>query len=566
MLTRYAAWLHQAGFSLLLLLLLLGGGSAQAQEADVEITGQVTASSGGALPGVTILAKGTSTGTSTNSEGRYVLKVPTDATLVFSFVGYAPQTVAVGGRSQIDVVLAEDVQSLSDVVVVGYGTQRRQEVTGAISSVKAAELTQTPVANVVQGLQGRAAGVQITQNSAAPGGSISVRIRGTNSINGTSEPLYVIDGIQISNTGGINDISPLSSINPTDIESVEVLKDASATAIYGSLGANGVVLITTKRGKNGPTRVSYDGYYGTQQVNKKLDVLNASQFAQLENEIYRPTVVYSDAASVGEGVNWQDLIFRNAGIQNHQVTVAGGADKTQLALSLNYFRQDGIILNSGFDRYSVRLNLDHRISDRIKVGTSLLTSYATNKGIAQAPTNADNTVLQGVLGAALAAPPTLQPYNATGAILPFGDQFNGRYREVINPLGLLQVKNQTAVRRTLANVFADVLLVNNLTYRASFSADLQNSLNDFYSPRAIVARGDLTALSGLAAKTNTNSNILLHESILTYDRTFAEDHALKLTTGISNRGTFLIPTLLRHPASPTMRPATRHCSWASTAT
>ena len=538
MLKLYAAQFYRV-VCLLFLLLSWSGPAAWAQQAGTEVSGRVSAAKIGPLPGVTVLVKGTAIGTSTDVEGNFTLKVPagTDVLLV-SYVGYTTQTVTLGGRSRVEVTLAENTQALTDVVVVGYGTQRRTEVTGAIASVKAEEITRTPIANVGQGLQGRAAGVQITQNSAAPGGSISVRVRGTNSINGTSEPLYVVDGIQISNTAGINEISPLSTINPSDIESVEVLKDASATAIYGSLGANGVVLITTKRGKNGPTHVSYDGYYGVQRVNKKLGVLDATQFAQLENEIYQPTVVYANPASLGTGTKWQDLIFRDAKIQNHQLTIAGGADKTQLALSLNYFNQDGIIRNSSFDRYSVRLNLDHRLNDRIKIGTSLLTSYAVNKGIPQAPTSPDFTVTTGVLAAALAAPPTLQPYDATGAVLPFGDQLDGRYREVVNPLGLLQILNQTAVRRSLANVFGDVLLADGLTYRVSFSADLQSSLNDYYSPRSIVNKADLSASSGSAAKTNTDNTVLLHESTLTYAKTLADKHALKLTVGISNRGTF----------------------------
>jgi TonB-dependent starch-binding outer membrane protein SusC len=208
------------------------------------IRGKVT-EEGVPLPGVNVFVKGTSTGTVTDTEGNYSISASPDGTLVFSYIGYVTEEVAINGRSIIDMGLLADIQSLSEVVVVGYGTQRRVETTGAIASVKSAEITQMPVVNVAQGLQARAPGVQITQNNAAPGGNISVRIRGTNSINGTSEPLYVIDGIQITNGGGVNDVSPLSAINPNDIESVEVLKDASATAIYGARAANGVVLITT---------------------------------------------------------------------------------------------------------------------------------------------------------------------------------------------------------------------------------------------------------------------------------------------------------------------------------
>jgi TonB-linked SusC/RagA family outer membrane protein len=495
------------------------------------VRGQVTGDKNDPLPGVNVSVKGTTTGTISDAEGRYSLSVPgTDATLVFSFVGYTTEEIIVDNRSTIDVTLLPDIKSLGEVVVVGYGTQRKAETTGSIASVKSAELVQTPVVNVAQGLQARVSGVQINQNSGAPGGNISVRIRGTNSINGTSEPLYIVDGIQIANGGGINDISPLSTINPGDIESVEVLKDASAAAIYGSRAANGVVLITTKRGKSGATRVTYDGYYGVQQVTRKLDVLNAAEFAQLDNEVFK-NKFYPDPASLGGGIDWQDEIFRPAPIQNHQLTVNGGSEKTQLAVSANYFDQDGILINSDFKRYSFRLNLDHRISERVKMGTSILGSYTTNRGVPNGSTSlGDNDVVTGsILGAAVGAPPTLQPYREDGSIFPFGEQGNGQYREVANPLGLAAVLNQLAVRRTLANVFAEAALGEGLTYRASFNVDLQTGLRDTYSPRSIISLRDLNDNSGSGSKENSNSTALLHESILTYSRSFAEQHTLKFT-------------------------------------
>lgn len=222
------------------------------------LTGRVSdAGTNDGLPGANIVVKGAQLGTTTNANGQYTLTVPDGkATITFSSIGYMSQEVDIANRSTIDIALKADDRSLNEVIVVGYGTQRKLETTGAIASVKSSELVQTPVANVAQGLQARVSGVQVSQNTGAPGGNISVRIRGTNSINGNSEPLYVVDGIQISNSGGINDVSPLSTINPNDIESVEILKDASASAIYGSRAANGVVLITTKRGKTGATRVS----------------------------------------------------------------------------------------------------------------------------------------------------------------------------------------------------------------------------------------------------------------------------------------------------------------------
>ncbi|WP_228450886.1 SusC/RagA family TonB-linked outer membrane protein [Chryseolinea soli] len=512
------------------MLYLLGSPSfAFAQGGSVK--GKVVSDVGEVLPGVNVLIKGSSRGTTTDADGQYTLGDVTPAdVLVFSFIGYKTQELTVGNQTTLDVTLTTDMETLGEVVVVGYGTQRKIETTGSIASVKSSDLVQTPVSNVVQGLQGRVAGVQITQNSGAPGGNVSVRVRGTNSINGTSEPLYVIDGIQVANSGNITDVSPLSTINPNDIESVEVLKDASATAIYGARGSNGVVLITTKRGKSGTTRVSYEGYYGVQQVRKELDMLNAAQFAQLENDVFK-SQVYADPAAEGQGVNWQDLIFRTAPIQNHQLSVNGGTDKTQLALSLNYFNQDGIIINSNFKRYSLRLNLDHKISDRVKIGTSIMGSYNINAGIPTgSQTVGDADVVTGsIVGAALGAPPTLRPYRDDGSLYPFGEQRDGRYREVTNPLGLASVKNQTDIRRLMTNIYGEATLLKGLTYRASFNADVQGNLNNYYSPLYIIATKDINANSGSAKKDNRNNLVLLHESILTYTKTLADVHTLKFT-------------------------------------
>ncbi|MBL0743113.1 TonB-dependent receptor [Chryseolinea sp. Jin1] len=495
------------------------------------LKGTVKSDAGEVLPGVNVLIKGSSRGTTTDGDGVFMLdNVKPEDVLTLSFIGYTTQEVTVGNQTTLNVTLATDVETLSEVVVVGYGTQRKIETTGSIASVKSADLVQTPVSNVAQGLQARVAGVQITQNSSAPGGNVSVRIRGTNSINGTSEPLYVVDGIQIANSGNINDVSPLSTINPNDIESIEVLKDASATSIYGARGANGVVLITTKRGKSGSTRVSYEGYYGVQEVRKTLDMMNASQFAQLENEVFK-TQVYADPAAEGQGVNWQDLIFRSAPIQNHQLSVNGGSEKTQLALSMNYFNQDGIIINSNFKRYSLRLNIDHKINDRVKMGTSLMGSFNINNGIPTgSQTVGDADVVTGsIVGAALGAPPTLKPYRDDGSLFPFAEQRDGRYREVTNPLGLAAIKNRTDLKRVLVNVYGEAQLLKGLTYRASFNADVQGSINNYYSPRSIIATKDLNATSGSGRKEHRNGLTLLHESILTYTTVLAQDHTLKFT-------------------------------------
>ncbi len=501
------------------------------------VKGRVTgAENGEALPGVTVRVKGGTAGTVSGPDGAYSLSLKqSNVSLVFTFTGYVTQEVPVAGN-QLDVVLQTSKKDLDEVVVVGYGTQQKANVAGAIVSVKTADLKQTPISNVVQGLQGRVSGVQVTQNSAAPGGNISMRIRGVNSINGTSEPLYVVDGVQLSNSGGVNDISSLSIINPNDIESVAVLKDASATAIYGARAANGVVLITTKRGKAGKTVVSYDGYYGVQRTTKRMQMMNASEFAALENEVFK-TNVYDDPASLGEGVDWQDYIFRDAPMQNHQVTVAGGSEKTQFAMSGNYFKQEGVVISSDFTRYSFRLNFDHRVNDLLKVGASIMTSYVVNNAIPTGSTSIDaGAVTQSIVGAAMGAPPTLEPYREDGGIWPFGDQKNGRYREVVNPIGLSMILNRDKINRTLGNIYAEISPLKGLTYRANFNPVLSSSLNDFYSPRAIMNSGDLAAGGGNAGKTNSNNIVLLHESIITYETRIAKQHSLKVTGLFATQG------------------------------
>ena len=503
--------------------------SAGAQS--VTITGTVTGNNKELLSGVTVTDKHSKNTAVSNVNGQFSFKASSSVSiLVFSYTGYQAVEFPLKGQTNLQVSMQLAKNELANVVVVGYGTQRKATVTGSVATIKGDELKQTAVSNLAQGLQARVAGVQVTQNSSAPGGNISVRVRGTNSLNGTSEPLYIVDGVQISNSGGVTDISPLSTINPNDIESIDILKDASATAIYGARGANGVVLITTKRGRNGATQVNFDTYYGSQKITKKLNMMTASEFAGLENSIYSPTVVYPDPVSLGKGTDWQDLIYREAPIQSYQLGISGGSDKTQFSISGNYFDQEGIVIKSGFKRYSLRATIDHKINKRVKIGTSILSSYTVNKGTITGSSSLDGGVTTGsIVGAALGAPPTLVGYRADGTILPFGEQFNNRYREVVNPLGMAEVLNQNAIKRTLANIYGEVEIAKGLVYRASFNTDLQSSLTDYYSPRYIIAAGDLNANSGAASKANSNGTLLLHESILAYSTNFGEKNSLKFT-------------------------------------
>lgn len=515
---------------LLSFLFLLNGLHTTAQ--NVAVKGKVTDGNGAPIEGVSIVNKKSGKGIATNGSGEFTLAAAAGDVLVLSATGYVTQEVRSSGAS-LQVSLQSSDKELGEVVVVGYGTRQKKAITGSVSSVKAEDLKATPIANLAQGLQGRVPGLDMRQNSGTPGGNISIRIRGVNSINGTSEPLYVIDGIQISGSSGINAANPLSQINPSDIESLEVLKDASATAIYGARGANGVVLITTKRGREGVTRVSYEGYLGQQETTKRMDVLNATQFAQLENDIYSPSVIYADPKSLGQGVNYQDLIFRKAGIQNHQLSVTGGNNKTQIALGANYYNQEGIIKNSAYKRYAFRTNLDHKISDVFKVGTSLYYTVTNENRINAGGADVDvQSARSGVLGKAVAAPPTLQPYRADGRPYPFADQLSGRYKEVVSPLNDLYTKNFYATNRLLANVYLSVNILKGLTYRASFNADIANTLGEFYSPRSIVDSNSLAnpnALNGSASNNNITGRTLLHESILTYKTSFASDHTLDVT-------------------------------------
>jgi TonB-linked SusC/RagA family outer membrane protein len=504
------------------------------------------------VPFVSITVAGREGATLSDSLGNFSIRCGDRSLLSFSSAGYEPRQVLAGAGSTLTITLRAK-SNLEDVIVIGYGERRKSEVTGAISTVKSSELLQTPIANLAQGLQGRVAGAQITQNNAAPGGSISVRIRGTNSINGSSEPLYVIDGIQVQNNtggglylgqtanglgvgnvgGGANEISPLSSLNPDDIESIEVLKDASASAIYGSQAANGVVIITTRRGKAGATKISYDGYTGIQNVTKMLSVMKAPDFARLENQIYNDPNRFPKPDSLGAGTDWQKQIFRQAKMQNHQLTFSGGNDKTQLLMSFNYFDQTGVVLNSKLDRYAVRINLDHQATSWLKMGTSTTFTRTINHRIQTGSVITDQGALQqSIVGAALAAPPVLKPYNADGSIFDFGAQVNGNYAELRDPVTASKVMDNTTANTVLSDIYFDFNIARGLHYKASLDIFTNNTLGDFYFPASAFSMADRASnggLGGFAAKNNSNFIRVMHESVLSYDKTIARKHTFRLT-------------------------------------
>src|SRR5688572_8761150 len=346
------------------------------------ISGKITdADTGESLPGVSILVKGKTQGTSSDSNGEYRLTVAPGndpLTLVFSFIGYQTQEIAITDQTTVNVNLTGDVTSLEEVVVVGYGTQRKIDLTGAVGSLRASDLDigSKPITSPDQLLAGRVAGVQITNRSGDPGAPIDVRIRGVGTA-GVNSPLWVIDGVPIVqtsnitvNTSSTTESNPLAGINPADIESIDVLKDASAAAIYGARAANGVIIVTTKRGKDGTTQLTYDGYIGAGTPWKKLDVLNKTQYINIQNQLGRD---FSQFASLPE-VDWQDQVFRTSNVQSHNVGASGGNANANYFVGVGYMDQKGIELTQGFKRYSLKANSDLKIGERIKIGESMLIS------------------------------------------------------------------------------------------------------------------------------------------------------------------------------------------------
>lgn len=505
-----------------------GGTHHEPVKMEIDVTGRVISSEdGSALPGVSVAIKGTTTGAITDAEGRYRITVPNaESILVFSFVGFLTEEITTGNRTTIDVRLAGDLKSLSEVVVVGYGTQKKSDLTGSVSSITAKDIRQVPVASLDQALQGRATGVQVTQASAAPGGGVSIRIRGGNSIQASNEPLFVIDGIPIfpsnatfapGNTGGQAQ-NALANLNPGDIESMEVLKDASATAIYGSRGANGVVIITTKRGKSGATNVDVENYYGIQQVARQLPLLNAAEFAEIANEsrvnrsqapIFTPDQI---ASFQNNSTDWQSQVFRTAPIRNHQVTVSGGNDATRFALAGNYFEQQGVVLNSGFTRASLRVNLDKNVTKRLSIGNSLQISRAWNNQ------QVTDITRGGVVNGSLVFSPTLPVRDPQTGQFTFDNSSVPGSQQVGNPVqDALETLNRTVTNRMLGSVYAEYGILTGLRLRTSFGVDYQAGRRDFYAP-STNNRGRNAFGSALVEKKDVISPV--STVTLTYDRTF----------------------------------------------
>jgi len=346
---------------------------------EIRVTGTVTSfmDEDLPLPGVTVQIKGTLQGTTTDTDGRYALDASARDTLVFSYVGMVSETIAINGRNIIDVSLMMDVASLGEVIVVGYGTESSRLVSGSLGVVGENEIRDVPMRTIDGVLQGRSAGVQISQNSGTPGAATTVRIRGNSSISAGNDPLYVVDGIPIS-TGNFGQvgfsgqgINALSDINPNDIESITVLKDASAAAIYGARATNGVILITTKRGTSEKTRVNFNATYGFQDIENRLEMLNAEQWHELKG------TTPEDPNNIID-TDWLDEVLRRAPMANYELSANGGSDKTKFFASGSYYNQEGVVLGTSYERLNGRLNLDHTINNKFTIGASLGVSYSLN--------------------------------------------------------------------------------------------------------------------------------------------------------------------------------------------
>ena len=482
----------------------------------ITITGTVSDTDGNALPGVNVMVKGTSQGTATDADGKYVLSVPYEnATLVFSYIGFISQEITVGNQRSIHVTMREDATQIEEVVVVGYGTMKKRDVTGSITSVSSEKMSAYTVSNPIMALQGRAAGVVVTTNTGEPNGDFTVRIRGTNSIRGGNDPLYIIDGMPAN----------ASSINSLDIESVEILKDASATAIYGTRAANGVVLITTKRAKDGTSSVTYDFNYGMQSQIKKIDMMDATEWGNFVNEhqminVGREYFTQEQIASFGKGTDWQDLIFQNAPIQNHNLQVMGGTGRAKVLFSASAMLRDGLIPNSNYDKYNMRVNVDYKISNMFDLQVNMGFTRTDRQNQSSGGGNRGGSLI----GAVYVIPPTLTPYNDDGSYRELRAAYPFMSNVVINPMNIInEVSSKT--RENLVNNAAALIFkpIDGLSFKVSFGIENNDYRGDDYSTN----KRQYTT-SSASVSTNQQTTIL-NDNILNYNKTIAKDHFIDLT-------------------------------------
>lgn len=506
------------------------------------VRGAVTDQSGTPLPGVTISLKGSpSTGTVTDSKGNYMLSIPDqNGTLVFSFIGYTTEDIPVNNRAEIDIVMKASVSSLNQLVVIGYGTQKKQDVNGAISEITSKDFANYPQASIDQMMEGKIAGVTVTKNSGAPGAAVSVRVRGITSFT-NSEPLYVIDGVAINGNQDAGDIitsphspseqevtpSPLAQLNPNDIASIDVLKDAAATAIYGSRGANGVVIITTKQGEAGAAKISYDGYYGWQSQGKFLNMMNLPQYASFENTIadefgMNRRIEFTNPSKLGPGTNWQDAIFRNASIQSHTLSISGARDNTNYYISGGYFKQQGTVIGSGFNRYSLHTNINSQVKKWFKVGTSISGSR-TNEDISLGNS-------YGIIYNALLQAPDAAVYNADGSFAGPA-VINGTVQGGQNPIQEALSFTNSLVRSNIqGSLYGDIIFNKDFTLHSDVNGNFDwNQAKAFFPTYSYGATGSAPAYVNSQAvlnEYNSQDNYWDWLEQLNYHHTFGTNNVV----------------------------------------
>ena len=494
----------------------------------------------GPVIGASVKVKGTGTGVATDFDGKFTLSVNPGATLVVSYIGYVTKEVKVGNQTSLVINLQEDKQLLDEVVVVGYGTMKKSDISGSSVNLGEKAMKGSIISSLDQSLQGRAAGVTAVSTSGAPGTASSIRVRGTATINSNAEPLYVIDGVivQSSNTSGsslgfgdaldngpTSTVSPLSTINPADIVSMEILKDASATAIYGAQGANGVVLITTKRGKAGEAKFSYDGMVAWSRQTKRLDMMNLREFGDYYNDFVasgfggiKEDPYYSDVSLLGKGTNWQDAIFQTAFQQQHQVSAQGGTEKIQYYVSAGYMNQEGTIIGSEFNRLSVRANLDAQLKSWLKLGLSATFSDSN-----------DNLKLtdgaEGIVGFALSSLPEAPIYDIDGNYASFARE---NY-SIHNPIAKAMEQNNMLNRKKLnGNIYAEITPIKNLVWHAEIGYDIGYSKAEIYNNAIDLPNWKESNESSIQKNNNTYWQL---KNYITYNNTFAEKHSLTAMVG-----------------------------------
>ncbi|MDD4256438.1 MAG: TonB-dependent receptor [Bacteroidales bacterium] len=535
-----------------LLTILFLGLSCAAFAQNVKVNGTVTGSDGTPLPGVYVVEAGTINGVSTDVDGKYTITVPAGSTLNFSYIGYKTQVIPVTGATEINVILEEDSASLDEVVVVGYGTQKKSVVTAAIARVSADDLRNVAPLRVDNALKGLTSGVTVTSSSGQPGSSARVRVRGVGTIN-NSDPLYIVDGMPIG--GGID------YLNPSDIQSIEVLKDAASGAVYGARAANGVILVTTKSGQKGAARVSYDFSYGVQNPWKEYDVLNATEYAILMNEGYLAqgkAPVYADPYALGEGTDWQKEIFNyNAPQLSHQLTISGASDKVNYYVSAGYLKQDGIVggnfNRSNYERLTIRTNTTYNLMDesakrnflhKFTMGVNVAYSRTTSFGITT------NSEFGGPLGSALGMAPTLKLYADDPETLmaehptavtdprngkPFSIVEGSIYNEMVNPLASLSLPGSKGNSdKFVSNFWAELGIWDNLKFKSSFGTDLSFWGSDGWSPAYYLSTKNFREYSEVWSSMN-RSLVWQVENVLSYDKTFGK-HSIQAILGQSAQG------------------------------